>query len=104
MARNEQLIRQHKLLQLLELSRFGRTLEELKSDLIADLGLSTLHERTVRRDLDALQAAGYDIQTDQLERGKVYLLGQKTKGVHEIGISATELIALSIGRELQERT
>ena len=100
MARNEQLIRQHKLLQLMEISRFGRTLEELRGDLVADLGLSNLHERTVRRDLEALQAAGFDIQTDTVERGKVYKLGQNNTGVHEIGISATELIALSIGRDL----
>jgi predicted DNA-binding transcriptional regulator YafY len=99
-ARNEQLIRQHKLLQLLEFSRFGRTLEELRGDLVADLGLTTLHERTVRRDVEALQAAGFDIQTDTVERGKVFKLGQNNTGVHEIGISATELIALSIGREL----
>lgn len=100
MARNEQLIRQHKLLQLLELSRFGRTLDELRLDLVADLGLSALHERTVRRDIEALQAAGFDIQSDTVERGKVYKLGQNNTGVHEIGISASELIALSIGREL----
>jgi predicted DNA-binding transcriptional regulator YafY len=100
MARNEQLIRQHKLLQLLEYSRFGRTLDELRADLVADLGLSTLHERTVRRDVEALQAAGFDIQNDTVERGKVYKLGPNNTGVHEIGISATELIALSIGREL----
>jgi predicted DNA-binding transcriptional regulator YafY len=100
LARNEQLIRQHKVLQLLEYSRFGRTLDELRGDLIADLGLTTLHARTVRRDLEALQSAGFDIQTDSVERGKVYKLGQNNTGVHEIGISATELIALSIGREL----
>lgn len=100
MARNEQLIRQHKLLQLLEYSRFGRTLDELRDDLVKDLGLTTLHERTVRRDVEALQAAGYDIQPESLERGKVYKLGKNNTGVHEIGISATELIALSIGREL----
>ncbi len=100
MARNEQLIRQHKLLQLLEYSRFGRTLDELRDELVKDLGLSTLHERTVRRDVEALQAAGYDIQSESLERGKVYKLGKNNTGVHEIGISATELIALSIGREL----
>ncbi|MEO1615105.1 MAG: WYL domain-containing transcriptional regulator [Planctomycetota bacterium] len=100
MARNEQLIRQHKLLQLLELSRFGRTLEELRSDLVADLGLTKLHERTVRRDVEALQAAGFDIQTETVSRGRVFKLGQNTTDVHEIGISATELIALSIGREL----
>ncbi|MCC9602079.1 transcriptional regulator [Stieleria sp. JC731] len=100
MARNEQLIRQHKLLQLLELSRFGRTLDELRGDLVADLGLTTLHERTVRRDIEALQAAGFDIQSETLQRGRVFKLGQNTKDVHEIGISSTELIALSIGREL----
>ncbi|MEO1529917.1 MAG: WYL domain-containing transcriptional regulator [Planctomycetota bacterium] len=100
MARNEQLIRQHKLLQLLELSRFGRTLEELRGDLVADLGLTKLHERTVRRDLEALQAAGFDIQSETVQRGRVFKLGQNTTDVHEIGISATELIALSIGREL----
>ncbi len=100
MARNEQLIRQHKLLQLLEYSRFGRTLEELRADLVSDLGLSALHARTVRRDVEALQAAGFDIQTESLERGRVYKLGRTNRSVHQIGVSATELIALSIGREL----
>ncbi|OYP34145.1 helix-turn-helix transcriptional regulator [Rhodopirellula sp. MGV] len=100
MARNEQLIRQHKLLQLLELSRFGRTLDELRGDLVADLGLTKLHERTVRRDIEALQAAGFDIQSETVQRGRVFKLGQNTTDVHEIGISSTELIALSIGREL----
>lgn len=100
MARNEQLIRQHKLLQLLEFSRFGRTIEELRSDLVADLGLTTLHGRTVRRDIEALQAAGYDIQNDMVERGRIYKLGRNHTAVHEIAFSATELIALAIGREL----
>lgn len=100
MARNEQLIRQHKLLQLLEVSRFGRTLEEFRGDLVLDLGLTTLHERTVRRDIEALQAAGFDIQTETLERGKVYSLGNNQAAIHEIGISASEMIALAIGREL----
>lgn len=100
MARNEQLIRQHKLLQLLEMSRFGRTLDELRGELVADLGLSKLHERTVRRDVEALQAAGFDIQIETVQRGRVFKLGKNTTDVHEIGISATELIALSIGREL----
>ncbi|MEM9646100.1 MAG: WYL domain-containing protein, partial [Planctomycetota bacterium] len=101
MARNEQLIRQHKLLQLLELSRFGRTLEELRDDLVADLGLSQLHTRTVRRDLEALQAAGFKNQDEQLDRGRVFKLGQLNQAaVHEIGISSTEMIAMAIGREL----
>lgn len=100
MARNEQLIRQHKILQLLEMARFGRTLDEVRDDLIADLGLTSLHERTVRRDLEALMAAGFDIQDEQLQRGKVYKLGRTERGIHKITATATELIALSIGRDL----
>jgi len=42
MARNEQLIRQHKIMQLLEASRYGRTLEELRDELVRDLGLTQL--------------------------------------------------------------
>lgn len=100
MARNEQLIRQHKILQLLEMARYGRTLEEIRDDLVADLGLTSLHERTVRRDLEALMAAGFDIQDEQLQRGKVYKLGRIERGIHKITATATELIALSIGRDL----
>lgn len=100
MARNEQLIRQHKIMQLLEASRYGRTLEELRDELVRDLGLTNLHGRTVRRDIEALTAAGLDIRSDTLERGKVYMLGRVERGIHKISVSSTELIALSIGREL----
>jgi len=100
MARNEQLIRQHKVMQLLESSRYGRTIEELRDELVKDLGLSNLHARTVRRDLEALQASGLDIKYETLDRGKVYKLGRVERGLHRISLSATELIALSIGRDL----
>jgi predicted DNA-binding transcriptional regulator YafY len=100
MARNEQLIRQHKLLQLLERTRAGRTLEELRGDVAEELGLSSLHLKTVKRDLDALLAAGFDIESQSLARGKVWRLGPRTKGAYHIQASATELIALSIGRDL----
>jgi len=60
-ARNEQLIRQHKILQILERYRFGRTLDEIRHELVEELGLTSLHSRTVRRDLEALQAAGIDV-------------------------------------------
>ena len=36
MARNEQLIRQHKILQILERYRFGRGLEEIRDDLVEE--------------------------------------------------------------------
>jgi predicted DNA-binding transcriptional regulator YafY len=100
MARNEQLIRQHKVLQILERSRFGRTLNEVRDDLVDDLGLSSLHTRTLRRDLEALQASGVDVDSHESPRGRIWKLGPGFRGSHKITASATELIALSLGRDL----
>lgn len=100
MARNEQLIRQHKILQILERVRFGKTLEELRDDLVDELGLKSLHTRSVRRDLEALQAAGIDVDAHDSGRGRVWKLGPRAKGAYKITASATELIALSLGRDL----
>lgn len=100
MARNEQLIRQHKILQILERVRFGKTLQELQTDIIDELGLNSLHTRTLRRDLEALQAAGIDVDVHDSQRGKIWKLGPRAKSTTKISFSATELIALSLGREL----
>jgi predicted DNA-binding transcriptional regulator YafY len=100
MARNEQLIRQHKLLQILETSRFGKTLDELREELIKDLGLQSLHERSVRRDLEALQAAGIDIGVHDSQRGKIWKVGPIARSTVKIPATSTELIALSLSRDL----
>ena len=100
MARNEQLIRQHKILQILERVRYGKTLKELSDDLVEELGLASIHQRTVRRDLEALQAAGIDVGNHDEQRGKVWKLGPRAKTTTQISCSATELIALSLGRQL----
>ena len=100
MARNEQLIRQHKILQILEGVRFGRTLNELQQDIVDELGLSSLHTRTLRRDLEALQAAGIDVDSHDSPRGRIWKLGPRAKQTHKISATATELIALSLGRQL----
>ena len=44
-----------------------------------ELGLASLHLRTVKRDLEALQAAGFDIESQYLKRGKVWRLGPKSR-------------------------
>jgi predicted DNA-binding transcriptional regulator YafY len=100
MARNEQLIRQHKILQILERVRFGKTLQELQTDIVDELGLKSLHTRTLRRDLEALQAAGIDVDVHDSQRGKIWKLGPLAKTATKISFSATELIALSMGRQL----
>ena len=100
MARNEQLIRQHKVLEILERSRYGRTLDEIRVALVEELGLSSLHARSVRRDLQALQAAGIDVDVHDSPRGKIWKMGPRAKGAHRISASSSELIALSLGRDL----
>jgi len=100
MARNEQLIRQHKILQILERVRYGKMISELRDELVDELGLSSLHTRSVRRDLEALQAAGVDVAVHDENRGKVWKLGTRAKATHKITASASELIALSLGRDL----
>lgn len=100
MARNEQLIRQHKILQILERVRYGKTLDEIRDDLVDELGLKSLHTRSVRRDLEALQAAGLDVDVHDSGRGRVWKLGPRAKSTYRITASATELIALSLGRDL----
>lgn len=100
MARNEQLIRQHRLLQILERYRYGRTLDEIRDELVEEMGLSSLHTRSVRRDLEALQAAGFDVDAHDSPRGRVWKLGPSFRGAHKITASASELLALSLGRDL----
>ena len=79
MARNEQLIRQHKIMQILERVRFGKTIQELHDDVIEELGLPSLHNRTLKRDLEALQAAGFDVDQHDSPRGKIWKLGPLAK-------------------------
>lgn len=100
MARNEQLIRQHKILQVLERLRFGATLEELRDTIVEELGLTSLHTRSIRRDIEALIAAGMPIQDDETQRGRVWKLTRSDKGFQKVAVTASELIALSMGREL----
>lgn len=100
MARNEQLIRQHKILQILERYRFGRTLDEIRRELVEDLGLTSLHARTVRRDIQALQAAGIHLNDQDAPRGRVWKLDATASNVYRVTASATELIALSLSRDL----
>ena len=75
--RGKQTARQFKLLQLLEDSRFGLTTRELRDDVVDQLGLSSLHEKTIKRDIEHWRNLGYAIQqleTANPDRPKVWKL------------------------------
>jgi len=97
MPRNQEIIRQWRLLHTLESSRHGTTITALA----ADCNVTT---RTIRRDLAALQEAGFPLFDDRdQESGSVRwrLGGQLLKGL-ETGFTLQELCALYLSRNLLE--
>jgi proteasome accessory factor B len=95
MPRNVEVIRQWSILRDLEASR-RLTID----DLAARTGVST---RTIRRDLDALQAAGFPLY-DELHDGKRYwtLESRAFRRLDETAFTLAELSALYFSRTLVE--
>lgn len=96
MPRNDQVTRQWHLLRLLE-SSHGVTLDEIVNRLPADY---PRNGRTVRRDLEALEAAGFPILNERLEGRVRWRLMDGIRHAPSIGFSPTELMALVISRSL----
>ena len=96
MPRNDQVTRQWHLLRLLESSR-GLTMQEMVDQLPADY---LRHHRTVRRDLDALEAAGFPIINDRIEGQVRWRLMDGFRHVPAMSFSPTELMALVLSRSL----
>ena len=96
MPRNQEVIRQWKLLHALESSRHGATIQALADD----LGVTT---RTIRRDLAALQEAGFPLfdEHDDDGRARWRLDGQVLKGL-DTGFTLPELGAMYLSRNLLE--
>ncbi len=87
MARGDQLSRQWKIIQCLVASRVGKSIEDLAVDL-------ECHPRTVYRDLDALQAAGFPLYTEKRGGKKLWALLDAARHQIPIPFSVTELMAL----------
>ena len=96
MPRNQEVIRQWKLLHALESSRHGASIDGLASDL-------DVTTRTIRRDLAALQEAGFALYDERDDAGRVRwrLDGQVLHGL-ESGFTLSELCALYLSRNLLE--
>ena len=102
-TRGKQTARQFKVLQLLEDSRFGKTTRELRDEVLQELGLRSLHEKTIRRDIQHWRNLGYPIQqleTSNAERPKIWKLDRSNLNVPKLPIGVIELLAFSAGREL----
>jgi len=91
MARGDQLARQWRIIQTLISSRQGKPATELAQDL-------SCHTRTVYRDLEALQAAGFPVYTDKVNGKNVWSLLDTAKHSIPIPFSLPELMALYFSR------
>jgi predicted DNA-binding transcriptional regulator YafY len=94
--RNQEVIRQWKILHALESSRHGATIDGLAGDL-------DVTTRTIRRDLAALQEAGFALYDERDDEGRVRwrVDGHVLKGL-ESGFTLSELCALYLSRNLLE--
>jgi predicted DNA-binding transcriptional regulator YafY len=91
MARGDQLARQWKIIQELISSRRGKAASVLAQDL-------QCHRRTVYRDLEALQSAGFPIYTDRAQGKTVWSLLDTARNSIPIPFSLPELMALYFSR------
>ncbi len=93
MARGDQLSRQWKIIQLLLASRKGTAASELAEEL-------DCHSRTVYRDLEALQSAGFPLVTQP--DGKRIYWSILDAGKHQLPLplNLTELMALYFSRNM----
>ena len=93
MARGDQLARQWKIFQALVNSRCGKSV----ADLAGDLGC---HQRTVYRDLDALEAAGFPVYTEFENGRNLWRLVDSARKPMPVPFSLPELMALYFGSDV----
>jgi predicted DNA-binding transcriptional regulator YafY len=95
-ARNDQVTRQWHLLRRLEGST-GLTLAELAAGLPADF---PRHLRTLRRDLDALESAGFPLVVERNGGRSRWRLLDGFRRLPALGFAPSELMAMVLSRDL----
>jgi len=81
----------------LEGSKRGLTLDELLTGLPSDLAR---HPRTIRRDLEALEAAHFPLLSERVDGHVRWRLLDGFRNIPALGLSPTELMALTFTRHL----
>ena len=93
MARGDQLSRQWKIIQALTNARTGRSATELAQTL-------DCHSRTIYRDLEALQLAGFPLYTEKHEGRIRWSILDGGRQQMPIPLNLTELMALYFIRNM----
>jgi predicted DNA-binding transcriptional regulator YafY len=93
MARGDQLSRQWRIIQSLMAARRGKSAAELAQALAC-------HSRTVYRDLEALQMAGFPLYTEKSEGRTLWSILEGGRHNMPIPLNLTELMALYFSRRL----
>jgi predicted DNA-binding transcriptional regulator YafY len=93
MARGDQLARQWKIIQKLLVSRMGKSVADLAAEL-------DCHPRSVYRDLEALQAAGFPLTSQRRKGASLWGLLDTVKQHVPLPLSIAELSALYFSRDL----
>ena len=93
MPRGDQLGRQWRIIQILISSKMGKTAAALAEEI-------ECNPRTVYRDLEALQVAGFPIYTDKVQGKNLWSLLDTVKHEMPIPFNLTELMALYFSRDM----
>lgn len=95
MARGDQMGRQWKIIQTLISSKTGKSVTEL-----IDILELECHQRTVYRDLEALQSAGFPIYNETDGGTNIWMLLDSAKEKMPIPMNITELMSLYLARDM----
>jgi len=93
--RGSQLARQWKIIRLLESRKRGLTVTELSDELESPI-------RTIYRDLEALQGAGFPLYSEKNEKQAYWKFVGGYKASSAIPFTATELMSLHMSRDLMK--
>jgi predicted DNA-binding transcriptional regulator YafY len=94
MARNQELVRQWEILREIDGARNGVSIPKLAA-------MRGVHERTIRRDIDALCRAGFPLYDEKFNGTPMWKLRAKPfRGIEETGLALTELCALYLARRV----
>ena len=94
MARHAEVVRQWEILRGIDAARFGISIQKLAAERGA-------HQRTIRRDIEALSRAGFPLYDEKVNGTAMWKLRAKPfRGFEELGLSLTELCAMYFSRSM----